>query len=61
MNIRKVELKTDEREYGTMYEIHVYPKFKREPVILYLSTWDDWIILSLIDFLKRLTELKVHE
>jgi len=60
MNIRKIELKTDDREYGTMYEVHVYLKFQKEPEILYLSTWADGyaVITAILDFLKLLIAKK---
>ena len=58
MEIRKVELKTDEREYGTMYEVHIYLKFQKQPEILYLSTWAEGytVIRDILDFLKLLVE-----
>ena len=58
MNIRKIELETDDREFGTMYEIRVYLQFQKEPEILYLSTWAEGyaIITSILDFLKLLIE-----
>ena len=58
MNIRKVELESEDREYGTMYEIDVYLAFQKEPEILYLPTWADGhaVIASILDFLKLLVE-----
>ena len=58
MNIRKIELKTDDREYGTMYEVQVYLVFQKEPEILYLPTWAEGyaVIASILDFLKLLVE-----
>ena len=56
MNIRKIELKTDDREYGTMYEVQVYLVFQKEPEILYLPTWAEGyaVITAILDFLKLL-------
>ena len=56
MEIRKVELETHEYKYGVMYEVHVYLKFRREPVIMYLPMDGDTAILNILDFLKRLIE-----
>jgi hypothetical protein len=58
MNIRKIELESDDREFGTMYEIHVYLQFQKEPEILYLPTWAEGhtIITNILDFLKLLIE-----
>mgnify|MGYP001567345941 CR=1 FL=1 len=60
MNIRKVELESDDREFGTMYEIRVYLMFQKEPEILYLPTWADGyaVITSILDFLKVLMLLR---
>jgi len=58
MNIRKIELETDDREFGTMYEIRVYLTYQKEPEILYLSTWAEGyaVITAILDFLKVLVE-----
>ena len=56
--IRKVELETRENEFGTVYEIHIYLKFRIHPVTLSLPTWEDndVIVLHILDFLKRMIQ-----